>query len=310
MAITNQQPVVRLDRLLSNFALSYKLQNRVADFVAPPFGVARPVDKYAVFTKGNTFRVYDLEMSRGEEAKQTEIEHTDAYYQTKRYSNSTWIDDLDASNMDGTWKLDYVKTKHILDIHRLAREQRVFKLATNAAIVTQTSSPSTAWSAAGGTPISDILNAMDVVYKNSTVIPNAIIFPMSVALKAIQTAEWKDYFKRSDVGAPKLFDLTSGLRTIGLEPMIAGAFGVNTPMGSASDPGVEQLLGNNVILFHREQNPTLETRTFMYSPFCKEMEVIKRFIFQERHGYSLECSSVVQELMVDPQCGYLLTNCL
>lgn len=298
---------IRKDRFLTNFATKYKVQERVADFVAPPFVVPRETDVYAQFTKAN-LRIYNDLVARGEEAKEVELEYTEGTYRCKEHEIGTWISNKDPFNMDANWQLDKQKTMLVLDAHRLARENRVLSVATNAAIVTQNSTPSTKWDNASGTPVSDILNAMAVIKANSTVVPNALVISLATALKMIQTTEWRDYFKRTETGFPKLFNAVDGLRSLGLEPQISGAFGVNTAQGTASDPSAEVLIGKNAILFHREPNPTLETRTFMYSPYLKWNEAIMRYPMPWKRGYKITALSLIDELLVDAQCAYLFTG--
>lgn len=299
--------VIRKDRFLSNFATKYKLLERVGDFIAPPFSVPRPTDTFAQFTKAN-FRIYNDIVARGEEAKEIEIDYTEGTYKCKKHELGTWIDNEDPFNMDGNWQIDKVKTMWVLDAHRIAREKRIIDIATNTALVTQNSTPSTKWDNASGTPVSDILAAMATVKQSSTMAPNAIVMTLPVALKLINTTDWKERFKYTTTGFPSLFNAIEGFKQLGLQPMIAGSFGVNTPQGSASDPDAELLLGKNCLLFYREQNPTLETRTFMYSPFHKWNEAIMRYPMPWKRGYKITALSSIDELLVDAQCAYLFTS--
>lgn len=303
-----QSNVIRKDRFLSNFATKYKVEERVADFISPPFAVPRPTDVYAQFTKAN-LRVYDTAISRGEEAKQIEIDYLEGTYNCKEQEIGTWIANKDVRNMDANWQIDKVKTTWILDAHRIARENRVLQIARNPAIVTQNSTPANLWSdITNGTPVKDVLDAMATVKRSSTKTPNAICMTLTTALKLINTNDWRDRFKFTTPGFPNLFDAISGFKQLGLQPMISGVFGVNTPQGAASDPQIEQLLGNDVVLFYREQNPTLESRTFMYSPYNYWNEAVARYPKPWLRGYSITVYSLIDELLVDAQCAYLLQN--
>lgn len=302
----NESNVIRLDRYLTNFATTYKVEERVADFIAPPFKVQRPTDKFVQFTK-NKLRVYDSLVGREEEAKQIEFEKTDGIYSCNEHSLRAFIANRDVENMDSGWRIDEIKTELVLDAIRLAREYRLAQMCTNTAIVTNYSTPSTKWDVSGGTPVANILTAMAAVKNASTKVPNRIVMTLDTALKLIQTTEWKDYFKFTTTGFPNLFNAIDGFRQLGLQPMIAGAFGVNTAKGTASDPGIEAILGKNALLFYGEDSPTTQSRTFMYSPFIYN-EQIMRDIRIEKRGYYIQAESFITELMVDAQCGYLFTS--
>ena len=72
---------------------------------------------------------------------------------------------------------------------------------------------------ATGTPVADILTGVRTIYQSTGMKPNRIIVPMSVAIEAIKTDEWKDYFKYTT--SSNLWDFMAGLRNLGLEPRIA-----------------------------------------------------------------------------------------
>ena len=298
--------VIRLDRYLSNFATKYNVQERCADFIAPPFRVARIRDKYVQYTK-NSLRVYDTAVGRQEVAKTIDMDVVDGTYVTQFHALNQFIDLYDQSNVDAGIVIDKVKTGLALDAFRLAREYRVLKIVTDPTLVTQTATPSTKWDVAGGTPIADILNAMAVIKKNSTKTPNRIVMSLETALKMVQTTEWKDYFKYSAPGFGQgLFSAVDGLKNLGLQPQIAGAYGVTTAPGVASDPQIEAMLGTACVLWYGEDTPSLESRTFMYSPFIQNEE-IWRIESQREHGRYIEVRSHIAELLVDAQCAYLFT---
>lgn len=300
--------VIHRDRFLSNFATKYKVEERVADFIAPPFAVPRPSDRFAQFLKSN-LRVYDIKAGRGEESKEIEIDYQEGTYACTWRRLGTFIDASDPYNMDAGWQIDTTKTAQILDSFRIAREQYVMNFARNTQIVTQNTTPSNSWGdISNGTPIDDILSSMAAVKLASTKTPNAIVMTLPVALAIIKTNEYRDRFKFSAPGYEKQFSAIDGLKELGLTPMISGVFGTTTGQGTASDPQIDQLMGKDVLLFYREQNPTRESRTFMYSPYVRYNEAIERIPMPWKKGYKIECASMMDELLVDAQCAYLFTN--
>lgn len=304
---TNDAQVIRLDRYLTQFATRYSLKERVADFIAPPFKVQRPSDRYVRYSSGN-LRVYDDTTSRRERAKTIDLElDNDGTYSTQRRKLNVFIDNLDYQNNDNGIRIDEVKTSRLLDAARLARESRIWGIAGSPSIVTQTSTPGTKWDA-GGTPVTDILNAMAQVRAGSTMTPNRIVMSMEIALKLIQTDDWKQYFKYTQPGfGDGLFNAVEGLKNLGLDPQIAGAYGLNTAKGTASDPRFETVSGKNVLVFYGEDTPTTVSRVFMYSPFVRN-EQIFRWTEQKEDGDYVEVRSDITELLVDANCAFLFTN--
>ena len=210
-------------------------------------------------------------------------------------------------------KLDQDAVKFLKQFHALAREYRVNQIAGNAAIVTQTAAIAGAWNTAAGTPITDILTGMGVVY-NATAgfTPNRILMTVPVALKIIQTTEWQEYFKyRGDVPSTgdALFNAVSGLANLGLEVMLTSIHGLSEYKCTASDPHTESLWDDNVLLFYCEPTPSMETRTFMYSPYVVKDQVFSTRV-PRRRGVYHDIYSDIDELLVDASCGYLMTNVL
>jgi hypothetical protein len=94
--------------------------------------------------------------------------------------------------------------------------------------------------------------------------------------------------------------------------MIAGMFGASTNEGGASDPAIESIWSDSVLIFYAEENPSLESRTLMYSPYTKMGEVrrIEGSVQQMQRGVLFDIHEEVDELLVDATCGYLITNTL
>lgn len=300
---------IKIDQFLTNFATRYKLKNPVADFIAPPFKVKRVSDLYGTYGKGNQ-RVYNNKVSGREVAKETTLSVGQETYNCELYSLSSFLLDRIRDNTDFPINLEKDKTRQLVEDMARAREYRVAQIAGNSSIITQGATPSTKWdNVSSGTPVADILTAMATIHENSQEEANAIVMTLSVALKMIKTNEWKEYFKYTDTGIKSLFNVVSGLRQLGLEPMISGVFANSTQMGAASDPQSEQIWGDNVLVFHREPNPTLESRTLMYSPFTF-MNRTERIVKVEERGEKFIMTEEVDELLVDAQCGYLFSDVL
>lgn len=296
------------DRLLTNFATRYKLGQVVADFIAPPFKVQRPSDKYAVYGK-SLQRVYNNKIAGEEKPRRIDADATEGTYTCEVYGLSTYISDRAKSNADAPLAYEQAKVSHLLDAQKLSREKRIHAIAGSASVVTQTAAATSAkWNvAASGLPVSNILTGMGVIAANGQMKPNRIVIPLQVAINMVKCAEWRDYFKYTSVQAQ--FSLADGLRNLGLEVMIPSTFGSNTQQGGASDPTSEEIWGDSVLLFYAEPTPSTESRTFMHSPFTY-MNQVERWRENGAKGDTVQVTEEVDELLVDASLAYLITDTL
>jgi hypothetical protein len=283
----------------------------VSDFVAPPFKVKRSSDKYAEYTK-SVLRVYDNKISGRERPKEIDWNVTSSTYSCEEYALSGFVSDREMDNADQPINLMIDTVKQTQIAQELSREKRVTDIAANNALFTSdnTANKSGAWStASSGTPVADFLDAKKKIWNNTAGYSAGgyAIVPLDVALTAIQTDEWKDYFKYTDNSKKDLFDFLTGLRNIGIEAKVAGSHSLTTYENTASDPASEGMWGENVLIFHREPAPTLKSRTFMYSPYRRFKEV-ERYRIKGERGETIDLYEDIDELLVDQNCGYLYTN--
>jgi hypothetical protein len=276
---------IHIDKLLTNMATRYRVNDSVADFIAPPFKVKKSSDKYVEYPKGS-LRLYDNKISGRERAPEIDVEVTSSNYSCEEYSLAKFVSDRSRMNADKPINMDMDAVRKIKDAMLIAREKRVFDIAGNNAIVTQTVDASGDWNnVTAGNPIADIRLGMSTIWQAQagSVKANSIVIPVDVAIEMIGTDEYRDYFKYNGMASNEQFNIVSGLRHLGLEPMMAGVHGVNTNEGGASDPGTEAVWSDSVLIFHRQANPNLETRTFMYSPYTAK-DVAQRFDKREERG--------------------------
>ena len=299
---------IQTDNLLTNFATRYRAGQYAADFVAPPFTVKKSSDKYAVYGK-DEFRIYDNKITGREKAKEISADVDEATYSCEEYSLAGFISKRKMENADKPINLFFDRTRQLKNAQRLAREKRVYDGVIAGTSGSNTSTPSNKWDViASGTPVADITTAMAAIADEQGGLPaNAILIPQQVAIKMIRCDEYRDYFKYVSIDAQ--FNLASGLRNLGLEPLIVSAYATNTNKGGASDPAWESLWGDDVIIFRREANPTLESRTFMYSP-KRAMDIMRRYEKPEERGFKIDIYEDIDELLVDSTCAYRLSDCL
>ncbi len=302
---------IHIDKLLTNMATRYRVNDAVADFVAPPFKVKKSSDKYVEYGKGS-LRVYDNKISGREKAPEIDVELTSSSYACEEYSLGKFVSNNARQNADKPINMDLDAMRKLKDAMLLSREKRVADIATSTSIVTNYFNAAGDWDdETNGTPIADIRVGMAKVWEEQagSAGANAIVIPMDVSIKMIGTDEYRDYFKYSGLAAGEQFNIISGLRHLGLTPMICGAFGANTNQNGASDPGAEAIWSDNVLIFNRQKAPNLETRTFMYSPFTYK-DTVQRFKKEEERGVKFVMYEEIDELLVDSSAAYLITNTL
>lgn len=302
---------IKIDKLLTNLVTRYRVNNNVADFIAPPFKVKLSSDKYAEYTKG-ALRIYDNKIVGREKAKEISVEVTSSTYSCEEYSLSKFILDRTKANADKPINMESDAVRKLKDAQIIAREKRVFDIAGSTSVVTNFSTPSAKWDAvASGIPISDIRTAMASVWNKSagSIMADSIVIPVDVGLKMIGTDEYRDYFKYNGLAKDEQFNLVSGLRHLGLVPAMAGAHGGNTNEGGTSDPATENIWSDKVLVFHRENSPNLESRAFMYSPFISK-DKIERLRLVEERGEKFMIYEDIDELLIDQSMAYLLTDVL
>jgi len=303
------ETIQNVNSFLTNFATGYKERNPVADFVAPPFQVKLEAGKYVEYTK-SVFRIYDDKITGREKAKEIQWDVEEATYACEEYSMEKFVSDKKKAQAYEPIKLDLDAAKFLKRFHMASREYRVNAIAGSAAIVTQGANVASAWAGAAGTPITDILAGMATVETAIGIEPNKILIPTQVALRMINTTEWDNKFVYTDTGFNSgLFNAVSGLKQLGLEVMLTNTVGLDTYKCTASDPRIESLWDDNVLLFYSEPSPTLESRTFMYSPYVAMNQIFTTRAPRERGVYHTIYSDI-DELLVDASCAYLLRNTL
>ncbi len=300
------QQIIHTDNLLTNLATRYKGKNPVADFIAPPFKVMRSSDKYTVYDK-SSLRVYDNKIKGRERSKSINYNVTSDNYECEEYESNFFIEDRKIRNTDKPINLRKDAMRQVKDSAQLSRESRVFDVAGSTGVVTQTATPSTKWDNASGTPIADMRTSLATINTSTLEEANAVVLTLQVALGILKTDEWKDTFKYTQV--KDLFNVMAGLRNLGLEPKITNMAGLSSYEGTASDPAMEKFWGEKVLIFHREPNPTLESRTFMFSPFTIMGRIERERIGGER-GEEIRIYEEIDELVIDSSAAYLWTDTL
>lgn len=298
-----------VDVYLQNFIQRYECLSDCGEFIAPSFKVIKDSNTYLAYGKDN-HRVMDDKVGRREPYKEIVTKASEETYRCERYGQAGFVSDDDAKNTDKPIRLMEEETKNVEDSVVRSRNYRILQIAASTALVPSLPLASAWATPASAVPVHDILTAM-IAINNALCKPaNAILMTYEVAYEMIKSANWKEYFKYTDAGVKEgLFSVISGLRQLGLEPKLCEARGVTTYEGCASDPDWETMLGDKVLVFHRETKPTQKSNCFMFSPYT-EKKVVKKFYKDESRGWKITVGNKIDELLVNANAGYILDDVL
>lgn len=299
------------NQYLTNFVKRPKVADSFGDFIAPPFQVKLENGNYVVYND-DIFRVWENQMAGRQEAREIQWNVSHASYACEEYGLCKFVSDKAVAQNIAPIRLEQEAADRVQWYQRHARDYRIWAIAGNTAIVTQTLNIGGAWSTAAGTPITDILNAMATVETSIGVLPNRVLIPRQVALNMIRCTEWQTYFLTAGnfayaPGAP--FSVTGGLAKLGLEVLECGTKGLSTHKCTASDPHTEAMWNDSVLLFYCEPNPSTDCMSFMYSPYVKR-DIITRTRMPRRRGIFIDIYEDIEELLAEANAAYLFTNCI
>jgi hypothetical protein len=297
---------------LTNFIKRSPVHAPIGDFIAPPFRVKLEAGKYLKYTD-DIHRIFENKITGRQKALEIQWEAEEDTYACEEYAMSKFVGNKAKAQSIAPIKLEQEAAFRLKQYQQKARDDRVWAIAGSAAIVTQTINIGAAWNGAAGTPISDILTGMATIEASIGVLPNRILVPTQVALRMIRTTEWQNYFMLSgnfgNVNGGD-FDIVNALRTkLNLQTMVTSVRGLSTYKCTSSDPAVESLTSDSVLLFYSEPSPSTNTMSFMYSPYVMR-DIITRTKAPRERGIYIDIYEDIDELLVEANCAYLMTNCI
>lgn len=296
---------------LTNFVKRYPVPQAFDNFVAPAFRVKLEAGKYVKYTE-DIHRVFENKITGRQKSLEIQWEVEEDSYACEEYGMAKFVSNKAKAQAVSPIKLEQEAAARVKMYQRLARQYRIWAIAGNATIVTQTVNIGAAWGGAAGTPITNILTGMATIEASIGMLPNKILIPSQVALSMIATTEWRNYFAYAgNFGFVKngTFSVADGLKSLGLDVMVTNVKGLSTYKCAASDPTSEAMWGDSVLLFYSENSPSTDCMTFMFSPYVYRDVVTKTPAKRER-GVYIDIYEDIDELLVEANCGYLFTNCI
>lgn len=246
---------VHVDMALTNVSIAYKNSGLVADMLFPMVPVNKQSNKYFVYSK-DRFRV--KEDARRPGAKANEIVwdlSTDQYY-AEGHALAQAIPDELRSNADQAVDMDVDTTENLTDSIDLQREILAATKATNASVITQTSSGD-AWDGAG-TPVADVETAKATIRLATGVEPNTLLLSYPVFQKTRRNSEVLatiQYVQPTTVSSLTAQQLAS---VFGVDSVLVAGAIKNTADEGATD-AMDWVWGKNALLFYRPPSMGLRT---------------------------------------------------
>jgi hypothetical protein len=302
-----------IDAALSNVSIAIRNAGFVADLVAPRFRVTKLSDKYkdygtAFIRRINTARK-DKDTSKGIDWDFT----TDGTYRCEGYALHDYVSQKDRDNADPSIKADIDTVQMLTDLILLDRETRVAAIAASTTYVTTYKTCNVDagfgfWDDylnADSDPLAHIRYMKNVIFNATLKAPNKILIPYSVALAMAGHPKIQELRKYTD---PNL--VTEG----GLPPKIEGLTVVEAKCGEdtvnkGQTASLGQIWSDNILVYYSEDNPTLKSLSFMYSPVYED-RYVTTFYDPDRKADKIEVEECIDELLVKASCAHLLVDVL
>lgn len=292
------------DQYLSNLVVAYRNESYVGEVIAPSVQVEYSSDKYVVYDKEN-LRITDDSYESGDQAKKVARRYSEDTYRADERALESTITDKMLRNYDKALDLESEETLFLRDKQLLNKENRIARIVTDTAIVTQTSDAKD-WEGSG-TPRKDIMGASKTIFEATGKYANTIILDYRVAVAIATNTDFTGSYKSGDTlvslgGLPKVL--------WGLNVHIAGVLYASSDRIGASDPTLSSLWNNCALVCYIDPNPTLHGLTFMktFTPKGAQPQVIKGDYEKLKHGYNIQVYNECDEKVVCAACAYLFSD--
>jgi len=198
---------VHVDQALSNVSIAYaQEQNRfIASQVFPSVNVSHLSNKYHIFSKDAYLRSEAGLRAPGSQSRTANFQLSTGTYSCEEYGVAMNVDDLVAANADAGLDILTSTTRYVTEQLLLKRDQVFAAAAFTTGVWTGSTSgsditPSTLWSASGGTPIKDIQAQQDAVESKTGRKPNVLVLGSDVYTALRDSDDILDRVKYSERG--------------------------------------------------------------------------------------------------------------
>ncbi|WP_436664227.1 hypothetical protein ACOALA_04070 [Alicyclobacillus acidoterrestris] len=298
-----------IDQYLTDLSMQYTNDEYVAEQLAPAVMVQKESDKIPVYDKGMMFTVFDS--LRADKAEANEVDWdlaTPVRYQVEEYALADLVSDRERSNADTPLQPDVDTLEFLQNNISLGKEIRVAAALRNAsnysASNVQALSGTSLWDNYSGSshPLDDIKNGQAAVFRSSRKRPNKIEIPYEVALTLSRHPDILELVK-----------YTTNILNVNNEIILpASLFGMSVVIGSAGyntsrkgqPVSIADVWGTDVIIGYVDSAPKLKSvslaKTFRVERY------VKKWREEKRSGDMIEVSDLNTEMIIAPDCGFLL----
>src|SRR3990167_1463396 len=297
---------VHVNAALTNLAISYKNAELVWDRIFSIVPVAKESDTYFVFNK-EELQDEDALRAAGAEAREITWDVTTATYTAQEYTLRHLIPDRVISNADVAVRPEISTTNKLMRKILLGTERRTALLCQDTRNVGTSSTPSIKWDGTSPTIEKDIDTAKDTVRLAAGTEPTSILLPYKVKNAVKRDSTLRDLIRYTVPGDVLIRNGELPPILFNLETIIAGAIRNTANEGAAESLG--DVWTDNVLVFYKEPNPSLEALSYGYT-FRVQTAIVKKYRVETRSGVMIEPGVTQTEKVVASSAGYLLTDVL
>lgn len=303
---------VHVDAALTNLTIKYKPAWMIADMLSPVVNQAKQSNKYFVWDRADTFRVYNDEGAERTEAREIDMKlSTELYFADKRHLK-IGMSDEEMENADSVLSLRTSKTEFVKNALMLGREKRVAALYTNVANYpaghSVTLAGSNQWNDAAyaGNPATDIQTGVQVIAKAIWIKPNTIVMTTDVWNVYKENDKIREKYKYvenslSMVEKPKMIEW--------MEFFTPEAIETTSAEGAGSDT-TAYVWGKDVCLAYvNRKRPTKDSISFSYS-FRWNNFTTKVFREEGKSATYIESKYFEDVKIVASYAGYIIKNAI
>jgi hypothetical protein len=318
MSMTPEQIRLKQNPVLSNLLLGYGQGSYIAETLFPRLPTA--LRGFSLPRIGNErFQKYQLRRAPGAATKRIDIHYDGQTYTVNQYSVDVpipreLIEESEAAarfNLTANLDISRIAMKTASEVLLLDYEIEAAELALAAAGYpasnTLAFTSTTKWSAATGTPVTDIRTASDVVRAKVGKRPNRLIVSTPV-LRALEVnAQIKTYFPSTHLGPATMSDLTS---ILGVDEIVVG-----DAVWRDGDNDAQDVWGNAAILAYAPAFTGGSSDISLAEPAFGFTSVLEGHPFAEPPRYDADSKSWIYGAtyerlanIVTPEAGFLFQS--
>jgi len=297
---------VYIDPVLTNLAVGYRNGNLVADQLFPTIPVTRRTGVYWQFGKESFGMPRTLRAPKTRAAK-VDFAATQLTYAVENHALAMEIADEERDNADSIMQLETRKVRLITDLLLLGREKRVADLATDAAVITQNTTPSIKWNTiATAIPVEDVRNAKIALRTATGLDANFMVIPRTIVDQLMLVKTVIDRIKYT-VGLGQItMDVLKAL--FGMDNILIPSAKYNTAQ-EGDTVALTDVWPDTVVLGYVNNVADIEAMSLGYM-FRQQAPQVTRWREEDIKTDSGMIEVIEKAAIVCPEAGYLLTDCL